>query len=71
MTIAEPKAMLALPTPMEARAITELPDPPGWQYEPKWDGFRAIVGRDGNAADILSKSASRSPASSPKLWGCC
>jgi ATP-dependent DNA ligase len=41
---------------MEARLVAELPLPPGWQYEPKWDGFRAVVGRDGTRADIRSKS---------------
>ncbi|MGH8903723.1 MAG: ATP-dependent DNA ligase [Egibacteraceae bacterium] len=30
-------------TPMEARVRDRLPDPPGWGYEPKWDGFRAIA----------------------------
>ncbi|MEX0658072.1 MAG: ATP-dependent DNA ligase [Egibacteraceae bacterium] len=30
-------------TPMEARVRTTLPDPPGWAYEPKWDGFRALA----------------------------
>lgn len=29
--------------PMEARVRTTLPDPPGWAYEPKWDGFRALA----------------------------
>ena len=27
---------------MEAVTRTELPSPPGWAYEPKWDGFRAV-----------------------------
>lgn len=47
---------ILLPLPMEARLVAELPVPPGWQYEPKWDGFRAVVGRDGTRADIRSKS---------------
>lgn len=47
---------LTLPLPMEARLVTELPKPPGWQYEPKWDGFRAIAGREGDQVDIRSKS---------------
>jgi ATP-dependent DNA ligase len=29
--------------PMEARVHDTLPEPPGWAYEPKWDGFRAIA----------------------------
>jgi ATP-dependent DNA ligase len=41
--------------PMEAKAVAELPEGPGWQYEPKWDGFRALVFRDGDEIDIRSK----------------
>ena len=28
---------------MEAELVDELPEPDGWQYEPKWDGFRGIL----------------------------
>ncbi|HEY0623430.1 ATP-dependent DNA ligase [Sphingomonas sp.] len=42
--------------PMEARLAEALPDPPGWQYEPKWDGFRAIAVRESDAIAIWSKS---------------
>ena len=42
--------------PMEAKLVAELPGGSGWQYEPKWDGFRALVFRDGNDVEILSKS---------------
>lgn len=42
--------------PMEAQLVDALPPPPGWQYEPKWDGFRAIVVRDGDDVAIWSKS---------------
>jgi len=28
--------------PMEARLVDELPEEPGWQFEPKWDGFRCL-----------------------------
>jgi ATP-dependent DNA ligase len=28
---------------MEARVQAMLPAPPGWAYEPKWDGFRALA----------------------------
>ncbi|MGH3664863.1 MAG: ATP-dependent DNA ligase, partial [Egibacteraceae bacterium] len=30
-------------SPMEARVRTSLPEPPGWAYEPKWDGFRCLA----------------------------
>jgi len=31
---------------MEAVTRTDLPAPPGWAYEPKWDGFRALAWSD-------------------------
>jgi len=31
--------------PMKARVREHPPEPPGWMYEPKWDGFRAIAWR--------------------------
>ena len=40
---------------MEARHVAALPDGPGWQYEPKWDGFRAIFFRDGEDVYISSR----------------
>jgi ATP-dependent DNA ligase len=41
--------------PMEAKHVDELPTGPGWQYEPKWDGFRAICFRDGDDVYISSR----------------
>jgi ATP-dependent DNA ligase len=43
--------------PMEARQVDELPEGEHWQYEPKWDGFRCLVFRDGDDIDLQSKSA--------------
>lgn len=42
--------------PMEAKLVDALPEEPGWQYEPKWDGFRCLVFRDGDAVELMSKS---------------
>jgi len=42
--------------PMEAKLVDDLPEEDGWQFEPKWDGFRALVFRNGNEVEILSKS---------------
>ena len=42
--------------PMEALLAAALPDGRGWQFEPKWDGFRCIAVRDGDAIDLWSKS---------------
>ncbi len=41
--------------PMLAKAADTLPDGDGWLYEPKWDGFRAIVFRDGDEVLIQSR----------------
>ena len=42
--------------PMEARLVDALPHGPGWTYEPKWDGFRCIAYRKGDAVNLISKS---------------
>ena len=41
---------------MEARQADALPDGPAWQFEPKWDGFRAIAIRNGGRAELYGKS---------------
>jgi len=41
---------------MEARLVAGLPDGPEWQFEPKWDGFRCLAYRDGDAVELMSKS---------------
>jgi ATP-dependent DNA ligase len=43
--------------PMEAKQVDELPEGADWQYEPKWDGFRCLVFRDGDEIELQSKSA--------------
>lgn len=42
--------------PMEARLVDELPVGTDWQFEPKWDGFRCLVFRDGDKVDLMSKA---------------
>jgi ATP-dependent DNA ligase len=42
--------------PMEARSVEEIPAGAGWQYEPKWDGFRCIAFRDGEQIHLQSKA---------------
>jgi ATP-dependent DNA ligase len=42
--------------PMEAKSATGLPTGPEWEYEPKWDGFRCIVFRDGESVELQSKA---------------
>lgn len=45
-------------TPMLAKAAAKIPNDPGssaWSHEPKWDGFRAIIFRDGDEVVIGSR----------------
>jgi ATP-dependent DNA ligase len=42
---------------MEARSVAALPRGAQWQYEPKWDGFRCLLTRDGATVALRSKSA--------------
>src|SRR5947208_3372120 len=41
--------------PMLAKRVSALPDGEGWLYEPKWDGFRVLVFRDGEEVFIQSR----------------
>ena len=45
--------------PMEARSVDEIPAGGGWQYEPKWDGFRCLAFRD--RAEIFLQSKAGQP----------
>ncbi len=46
-------------SPMLAKLVRELPEQEGLSYEPKWDGFRCIVFRDG--ADVVLGSRNEKP----------
>jgi ATP-dependent DNA ligase len=41
---------------MEARSVDAIPRGAEWQYEPKWDGFRCLMFRQGSRVDLRSKS---------------
>jgi ATP-dependent DNA ligase len=41
---------------MDALSVEEIPTDTGWQYEPKWDGFRCLVFRDGDDVQLVSKA---------------
>jgi ATP-dependent DNA ligase len=45
--------------PMEAEVAGEIPEGAGWQYEPKWDGFRCLAFREGREVTLMSKSGQR------------
>src|SRR5206468_1583134 len=45
--------------PMLSTAANALPGGDGWQFEPKWDGFRTLVFRDGD--EVLLQSRDEKP----------
>jgi ATP-dependent DNA ligase len=55
-----PEAVFGLPldtAPMEAKLAAALPITGGpWQYEPKWDGFRCLAFKEGDAVELRAKS---------------
>src|SRR4051812_1780820 len=42
--------------PMEALPVDDIPEGADWQYEPKWDGFRCLIFRNGSSVELQSKS---------------
>ena len=42
--------------PMEAELVRELPEADGWQYEPKWDGFRGVFENEGGELAMWSRT---------------
>jgi ATP-dependent DNA ligase len=42
--------------PQLAKSSRSLPEGDGWRYEPKWDGFRAVVFRDGDEVHLQSRN---------------
>ncbi|MFL5239522.1 MAG: ATP-dependent DNA ligase [Rhizomicrobium sp.] len=41
---------------MEAKLVDTLPKEPGWQFEPKWDGFRCLAFKAGDSVVLQAKS---------------
>ena len=41
--------------PMLAKRVAEIPPGEGWIFEPKWDGFRTLIFRDGDEIFIQSR----------------
>lgn len=50
-----------IPAPMLAKSVPAVPDPArtpgGLSFEPKWDGFRALISWDGETVEIGSRGA--------------
>src|SRR6202140_3497268 len=41
--------------PMLSAVGDAIPAGDGWEYEPKWDGFRTLVFRDGDEVELVSR----------------
>ena len=54
---------------MEMRSVDRIPTEPGWQYEPKWDGFRCLAHRDGGDVALTSKSGQPLARYFPEIVG--
>src|SRR5918999_1155971 len=58
-SIVAPSVALPLSPPVKpqlARSARELPEGDGWCYEPKYDGFRTIVFKDGKDVQLQSRN---------------
>src|SRR5688572_3029535 len=53
--------------PMLAKAVDAIPSDDGWLFEPKWDGFRAIVFRDGDSVFTQSRDLKPLDSDIPEL----
>src|SRR5262245_38145440 len=54
---------------MLAKRVSELPTSGAWIFEPKWDGFRALVFRDGDEIQIQSRDEKPLNRYFPELIG--
>src|ERR1700674_4807192 len=53
---------MKLPLPLDMEAMLSspadgIPKGDGWEYEPKWDGFRTLVFRDGDEVALISRGS--------------
>lgn len=53
--------------PMKARLVAALPEGPGWAYEIKFDGWRAMAYKNGSRVDLLSRNNKDFTAKFPEL----
>lgn len=56
-------------SPMLAKAAAKMPEGDGWLYEPKWDGFRCIIFRDGDEVELGSRNERPFTRYFPELLG--
>ncbi len=55
---------------MLAKLQPDIPEGEGWLYEPKWDGFRALVFRDGDKTTLISRDQRPFERYFPELISC-
>ena len=55
--------------PMLAKLTDQIPEGEGWLYEPKWDGFRCVVFRDGDDIELASRNERPFTRYFPELLG--
>src|SRR5687768_8275168 len=53
--------------PMAAKVVASLPDGDGWLYEVKWDGYRALIIKQGPQVRIRSRNDKDLTASYPTV----
>src|SRR5689334_17442660 len=52
---------------MEAQSAEALPSGRGWQFEPKWDGFRCLAYRDADRVALMGRSGKPLTAFFPEV----
>ena len=52
----KPQTAPAFVVPMAAVAVKQLPEGEDWLYEVKWDGYRALIIKDGARVQIQSRN---------------
>jgi ATP-dependent DNA ligase len=55
--------------PMLAKLARTMPEGDGWLFEPKWDGFRCVVFRDGDDIELASRNERPFTRYFPELLG--
>jgi bifunctional non-homologous end joining protein LigD len=55
------------PQPMLATGADALPEGPGWTYEIKWDGYRALAAKDGDHVRLISRNQKNLTADYPSV----
>ena len=71
-TASDATMRLPFPPPLEpmlAKLARSIPDGDGWLFEPKWDGFRCVVFRDGDRVELISRKLRPLGRYFPELLG--